>query len=87
MEDFDYMACMGLFADGFEEWPRVVAALHAVLAGAPQLRGGVSLLSRNGCVVRFLARSASDMTGMNKKLGDAARKLLLRMTPFDYRKF
>jgi urease accessory protein len=87
MEEFDYMTCMGLFAEGFADWPRVAAALQAELDRAPQVCGGVSLLSRNGCVVRFLARSASDMTSLNKTLGDVARDLVLRMRPFDYRKY
>jgi urease accessory protein len=87
MEEFDYMTCMGLFAEGFSDWPRVAAALQAELDRAPQVCGGVSLLSRNGCVVRFLARTASDMICLNKKLGDAARDLVLRMAPFDHRKY
>jgi urease accessory protein len=87
MEEFDYMTCMGLFAERFADWPRVAAALQAELDRVPQVCGGVSLLSRNGCVVRFLARSASDMVCLNKKLGDAARDLVLRMPAFDYRKY
>ena len=87
MEEFDYMACMGLFADGFTDWRHVSAALLAELDGASQVHGGVSLLSRGGCVVRFLARSASDMICMNKKLGDVARELVLGMPPFDFRKY
>jgi urease accessory protein len=87
MEEFDYMTCMGLFAEGFADWPRAAAALQAELDRAPQVCGGVSLLSRNGCLVRFLARSASDMTCMNKRLGDVARALVLRMPPFDHRKY
>lgn len=87
MEEFDYMACMGLFADGLEDWLPVTAAMQAELERAPQVCGGVSLLSRGGCVVRFLARSASDMTCMNKKLWDAARELVLRAPAFDHRKY
>jgi urease accessory protein len=87
MEEFDYMSCLGLFAEGLADWPGVVAALQAELDRAPQVRGGVSLLSRNGCVVRFIARSASDMICMNKKLWDIARELVLGMSPFDHRKY
>lgn len=87
MEEFDYMVCMGLFADGFENWLPVAAAMNAELDRVPQIRGGVSLVSRGGCVVRFLARSASDMTSMNKKLWDAARELVIQARAFDHRKY
>ncbi len=86
-EEFDYMTCMGIFADGFENWQTLAAAMDAELETMPQVRGGVSLLSRNGCVVRHLARSASDMTRMNRKLWDAARELALHLKPFDHRKY
>src|SRR5882757_4559264 len=49
MEEFDYMACTGLFADGFSDWPRVAAAMNAELDRAPDIHGGVSLVSRGGC--------------------------------------
>ena len=87
MEEFDYMACMGLFAEGFEDWKSVAAAMNAELGTVPQVHGGASLLARGGCVVRYLARSAPDMTRMNKKLWDAARELVIRMPAFDHRKY
>ncbi len=87
MGDFDYLACMGLFAEGFENWPKVIAAMNAELETEPQIKGGASLLSRGGCVIRYLARSASDMTRMNKKLWDAARELVVGLPPFDHRKY
>ena len=87
MEEFDYMSCMGLFADGFMRWPQVAAAMNEELKSAPNIRGGASLLYRGGCVVRFLARSASDMTLANKILWDAARKQLAGLPPFDHRKY
>jgi urease accessory protein len=85
--NFDYMICIGLFAEGFENWQRVAAAMHAELETVPQVRGGVTLLSRGGCVIRYLARSASEMTRMNKKLWDAARELVVQLPPFDHRKY
>jgi len=87
MEEFDYMSCMGLFADGFTGWKEVSAALNEELKSASNVRGGASQLSRNGCATRFLARSASDMTLANKKLWDAARGLLAGLAPFDHRKY
>jgi len=87
MEEFNYMACLSLFADGFENWPRIVAAMNAELENVPQVKGGASVLFRGGCVVRYLATSASDLTRTNKKLCDAARELVVQLPPFDHRKY
>jgi urease accessory protein UreH len=76
-----------LFADGLEDWPRIAPALNAELERVPQVKGGVSLLSRGGCVVRYLANSASDLTRTNRKLWDVARELVVRLPPFDHRKY
>jgi urease accessory protein len=87
MEEFDYMTCMALFADGFTRWNEVSAALNEELKSVSNVRGGASLLSRDGCVARFLARSASDMTRTNKKIWDAARDHVAGLAPFDHRKY
>jgi urease accessory protein len=87
MEQFGYTACLSLFADGFEDWPAVAAAMNAELQNVPRIKAGVSLLARGGCVVRYLANSASDMTRTNKCLWDAARELVLRLRRFDHRKY
>lgn len=87
MEDFDYMACLSIFADGFTRWPEVFATMNHELESAPEIRGGATLLSRGGCVVRFLARSAPDMTLANKRLRDAAREHVMGLPPFDHRKY
>jgi urease accessory protein len=87
MEEFDYMSCMVLFADGCTDWNNVSGALNEELAGATNVRGAATLLSRGGCVLRFLARSASDMTLTNKRLWDSARGLLLHLPAFAHRKY
>ena len=87
MEEFDYMTWMGLFADGFMRWKEVSAALNEELKALPNVRGGATLVSRGGCVVRLLARSASDMTLVNKKLWDVARGQFAGLPPFDHRKY
>jgi urease accessory protein len=87
MEEFDYLSCVGLFAEGFTNWKEVSAALNEELDHLPTICGGATMLSRGGCVTRFLARSASDMTQANKKLWDAARMLVMRLPPFDQRKY
>ncbi len=87
MEEFDYLSCMAIFAEGFTRWPQVAAAINEELNRLPNVRGGASQVSRGGCVARFLARSASDMTLANKALWDAARELLLHLPPLDHRKY
>ena len=87
MEEFDYISCMGLFADEFSRWPQVTAAMNEELKSVPNVRGGATLLSRGGCVARFLARSASDMTLANKKLWDVARGQVAGLPSFDHRKY
>ena len=87
MEEFDYMSCMGLFADGFTRWNEIAAALNEDLKRVPNVRGGATLVSRGGCVARFLACSASDMTHANKKLWDTARAQVAGLPPFDHRKY
>jgi urease accessory protein UreH len=87
MEGFNYVACLALFAEGFEPWPDVAVAMKEKLAGMHQIVGGVSLLSSGGCVVRFLANSAADLTGANAQLWAAARELVLDLPPFDLRKY
>jgi urease accessory protein len=87
MEEFDYMSFMGLFADGFTRWKEVSAAMNEELKIVPNVRGGTTLLSWGGCVMRFLATSASDMTLANKKLWDVAREQVAGLPPFDHRKY
>jgi urease accessory protein len=87
MEDFDYLSSLNVFAAGFPRWKGVSAALQEELQTMPKISGGASLLSRGGCIVRFLARSASDMTFANKKLWDAARLQIAGLPPFDHRKY
>jgi urease accessory protein len=87
MEEHDYLSSLGLFADGFTRWKEVSAALNEDLKSAPNVRGGATQLSRGGCVVRFLARSASDMIVANRKLWDVARGQVAGLPPFDHRKY
>lgn len=87
MEEFNYMTTLGVFADGFTRWKEVTAAANEELKSFPDVYGAATELSRGGCVVRFLARSASDMTLANEKLRDAARHLLAGLPPFHRRKY
>ncbi|MGA7792432.1 MAG: urease accessory protein UreD [Candidatus Acidiferrales bacterium] len=87
MEEFDYMSWMGLFAGEFMRWKEVSAALNKELKTLQNVRGGATLVSRGGCVMRFLSRSASDMTLANKKLWDVARGQFAGLPPLDHRKY
>jgi urease accessory protein len=87
MEEYDYASCIGLFADGFTQWPEVAAAMNEELNSAPNVRGGATIVSRGGCVARFIARSASELTSANMKLWNAARALVAGLPPFDHRKY
>jgi urease accessory protein len=87
MEGFDYASSVAFFADEFSSWKEFCAALNDGLSPMPNIKGAASLLARNGCIVRFLARSASDMTLVNQKLWDLGRKTLLKLSPFEHRKY
>ena len=87
MEEFDYMASLLVFAEGFTRWPDVCAALNVEIKRFPNARGGATILARGGCVARFLARSAPDMTLLSKALWDAARTHVAGLPPFDHRKY
>jgi urease accessory protein len=87
MNEFDYAASMTIFADGFTRWSEAFAATNAALDAEPRVHGGASLLSRGGCVLRFLAQSASDMTHVNKRLWDTAREQVFGLPPLDHRKY
>jgi urease accessory protein len=87
MEEFDYLGSVGFFADEFLNWKEFCATLNDELNAIPTVKGAACLLSRNGCMVRFLARSASDMTLANKRLWDVGRRNLFHLPPFEHRKY
>lgn len=87
MEAFDYMSCIGIFAGEYPHWQQLAGAMNEQLERAPTVFGGASLLSRDGCVVRFFARSAHELTAVNKKLWDAARELFSGLAPVALRKY
>lgn len=86
MEGFDYLASIALFADDFAGWEDAMAALGARLAGWPSVRGGVSPMARGGCLVRFLAPSAYELTEATQSLWTLARGMLLGLPALDMRK-
>lgn len=87
MGEFDYLASALVFAEGFGRWPELCENLNEELERMPEILGGASALADGGCVARFLARSASDMTRAGKRLWDLARGMLLDLPPFEDRKY
>ncbi|KRT73808.1 MAG: urease accessory protein UreD, urease accessory protein [Candidatus Rokubacteria bacterium CSP1-6] len=87
MERFGYLASLALFADGFAGWEDVICALEARLAAWPSVLGGVSLVAGGGCLVRFLAPSAQDLTEATRGLWALARHSLLGLPALDLRKW
>ena len=76
MQNFDYISCMAVIADGFTNWKEICLSANEILNSVPEILGGASALSRGGCVIRLLAHSASAMTLANQKLWDMARQQL-----------
>lgn len=87
MEEFGYLATLVLVADSFGKWESVARALNELLTSAVSVLGGVSQISCGGCVVRFLAASAHDLTQMIRDLWSLARLLMLGLPAADLRKF
>jgi urease accessory protein len=87
MEGFSYMASLAVLADGFSGWREVIASIGSQLKSMPHVLGGVSLLAHGGCLVRLVARSASDLTLAQARLWSRARELVLGLASFDLRKY
>ncbi len=87
MQDFNYMASLGVFSDRSHDWKSIVADFNHCLAAMPSIWGGASLLSCRGCVVRFLTKSAADLNAAFLTLWAAARRRVLELPPFDQRKY
>jgi len=61
--------------------------MNAEMATVSSIAGGVSLLARGGCAVRYLTHTASELIRMNQMLWDAARELVIGLPKFDHRKY
>jgi urease accessory protein len=85
-QDFNYVASLLAFAEGWQEWEKLRCALDEKLASLPQISGGTSLLSLNGCIVRYLTKTAWELTQATRVLWGMTRRLLLGLEPFDLRK-
>lgn len=86
-DGFDYMATLVIVTDQLKDWDKLVAAMNAGIAAVPEVRAGVSALTRNGCVLKLLAHTASDMSRAQTTLWGCARREVLGTDPVDLRKY
>lgn len=86
-DGFDYMATLLVMADPFERWNETVAAMDATLKELPSVYGGASALASGGCIVKLLARSASDLTQAQAALHGLARRIVFGAPVLDLRKY
>jgi urease accessory protein len=90
-EGFNYVATLVIVADGSENWKETVAAMDAELKNIPHVYGGASALastlSSTGCLVKLLARSASDLACAQASLWGRARQIVLGSPAVDLRKY
>lgn len=87
MQGFEYAASLVALTDAFGGWDGLARAMKEVLGGFDGVVGGVSLLARGGCVARFLAHSAFELTRVAINLWRVARELVLQLPSFDLRKY
>ena len=87
MEGFGYHATLALFGERFDAWESMARALEEQMSELRSVLGGVSPISRGGCVVRLLAASAPDLTQAIRGLWTLARQQLLGLPAVDMRKW
>jgi hypothetical protein len=81
------LAMLIILADELGRWKETVAAMDAELRNIPHVYGGASALANTGCVVKLLARSASDLTCAQASLWGGARQIVLGSPAVDLRKY
>ena len=86
-EGFNYLGTLVIVADELDRWTEMVAAMNTELKNMPEVRGGASALASAGCVVKLLARSASDLVSAETALWGHARPMVLGSTAIDLRKY
>jgi urease accessory protein len=86
-EGFDYLATLAIVADGFTAWKETLAAMNAALENMPQILGGASALAKGGCIVKFLARAASDLMSAQAELWGRVRQVVFGSPVISLRKY
>jgi urease accessory protein len=85
-EDFDYIASFLVAGDADRDWNRLAAELDEPLREKREIWGGVSSLAAGGCIVRFMTRSATELSQLVHELWRVSRRRLLGLEAFDTRK-
>ena len=80
-----YLGTVLLCAPGRVDWGGFHDTILDLLASQAEVKGGASLLARDGCVVRFLAPSAHALTAFAREAWGLARGHLLGLPPLDLR--
>ena len=78
---------LSLWRMNSNSWKETVAAMDAELRNMPHVYGGASALASGGCVVKLLARSASDLTRAQAALWGRARQIVFGSPAIDLRKY
>ena len=86
-DGFSYLATLVIVADAFDAWNDTIAAMDAELGNMPQVYGGGSPLGHGGCVIKLLARSASDLGLAQTALRRRARQIVFGSPAVDLRKY
>jgi urease accessory protein len=86
-EAYAYSGSLAILADGFTQWPQLIAEVNERFAAFPEVHGGVSKLAGEGCLVRLWANSAIELTGIGAALWAVARALVLGLPPLESRKY
>jgi urease accessory protein len=86
-ERFNYLATLVLVANDLDGWKETAAAMNAEIRNIPQVYGGSSALASGGCVVKLMARSASDLVSAQAALWGRARQIVLGSPAVDLRKY
>ncbi len=91
-QGFDYLGGLIIVADHDAgrtpyQWSELSDAIDAALRDSPTVYGGVSELACGGSAVRLMARRAADLNVTVHRLWAIARRFLLGLDAFDWRKF
>jgi len=86
MEDFNYLASIIVVGEVGPQWSSVLSCIETALDAIPGINFGASEIACGGWVVRFMTRTATDLTIAKQCIWAIARRSLLGLEAFDLRK-
>jgi urease accessory protein len=91
-QDFNYLASVVIVGETTDDgtaydWTALGANIESALCNIPGVYGGVSEIGGGGSVVRFMAYRASDLCRATHTLWGVARRFLVGLKAFEWRKF